>query len=46
MGESFRACYLETFRESAKEAAVQPPPPIQLHLPGFAPPDAYLLDSF
>ena len=46
MGEGFNAWYLETFIESAKETEVQPAAPIQLHLPGFAPPDAYLLDSF
>ena len=46
MGEGFNAWYLESFRESAKEAKVQPPPAVQLHLPGFAPPDPYLLDSF
>ena len=46
MGEGFNAWYLETLLESAKEAEVQPPPPLQLHLPGFAPPDPYLLDSF
>ena len=46
MGEGFNAWYLETLTESAKEAEVQPPPPIQLHLKGFAPPDHYLLDSF
>ena len=46
MGEGFNAWYLETFIESAQEAEAQPPPPVQLHLPGFAPPDPYLLDSF
>ena len=46
MGEGFNAWYLETLIESAKEAEVQPPPPIQLHLPGFAPPDPSLLNSF
>ncbi len=44
-GEGFNAWYLETFIESAKEAEAQPPPPTQLHLPGFAPPDPSLLNS-
>jgi hypothetical protein len=46
MGEGFNAWYLETFIESAKEPESQPPTPMQPYLPGFAPPDAYLLDSF
>jgi hypothetical protein len=46
MGEGFNAWYLETLIESAKEAEVQPPQLIQLHLPGCAPPDPYLLNSF
>ena len=46
MGEGFNALYLETFIESAKETEPQPAAPIQLYLPGFAPPDSYLLDSF
>jgi hypothetical protein len=46
MGEGFNAWYLETLIESAKETEPQPAPPMQLHLPGFAPPDTYLLDSF
>jgi hypothetical protein len=45
-GEGFNAWYLETFIESAKETDPQPAPPLQLYLPGFGPPDTYLLDSY
>ena len=44
MGEGFNAWYLETLIESAKETELQPSPPLQLHLLGFAPPDPYLLN--
>jgi hypothetical protein len=43
MGEGFNAWYLGTLIESAKE---DEPQPIQLHLPGFATAETYLLDSF
>jgi Zn finger protein HypA/HybF involved in hydrogenase expression len=46
MGEGFNAWYLETLIESAKETELQPSPPRQMHLPGFEPPDPYLLYSF
>jgi hypothetical protein len=46
MGEGFNAWYLETLIESAKETESQPPPPLQLYLPGFAQLAPYLLDSF
>ncbi len=45
MGEGFNDWYLGTLIESAKEAEPKPPPPVQLHLRGFASGEAYLLDS-
>jgi hypothetical protein len=45
MGEGFNAWYLEWLIESAKEKEPKPAPPLQLHLPGFASGEAYLLDS-
>ena len=46
MGAGFNAWYLEWLIESAEENEPRPAPPLQLHLPGFATGEAYLLDSF
>ena len=45
-GEDYSGYVPETLIESAKESEPQPAQPIQLHLPGFATADRYLLESF